>query len=392
MRRKACRRLMSMPRRDTMHRSSRTPAFLVILLFLVASVGVIAQQAQPQAQGQPQAQMQQLPVQDLSPPSDAELEKAALEAEKANAEASAAKGKPVNPNREEGYLFKQQVEEVVLYATVVDPKANRLVTGLDRNSFIVFEDGQPQKITSFRKEDIPVSVGIVIDNSGTMRDKRPAVNQAALNFVRASNRGDEVFLVNFDSEYYLDQDFTADVDKLKEALENLQSRGGTALYDAVIASADHLSKGAKLDKKVLLVVTDGEDTASIKSLEEAVAAVQKEGGPTIYAIGILDNEESGRQRKRAKRALERLAIETGGVAYFPSDLTEVDEITKAVAHDIRNQYAIGYKPARPQSEGGFRSVRVEARAGKNRLQVRTKSGYFAGAPNQNDKQAANSDR
>jgi Ca-activated chloride channel family protein len=333
-----------------------------------------------------------MPVQDLTPPSDAELEKAALEAAKANAEAAAAKGTPAAPAREEGYLFKQQVEEVVLYATVVDPKANRLVTGLDRNSFTVYEDGQPQQITSFRKEDIPVSVGIVIDNSGTMRDKRPAVNQAALNFVRASNKDDEVFLVNFDSEYYLDQDFTADVNKLKEALEQLQARGGTALYDAVIASSDHLTKGAKLDKRVLLVVTDGEDTASVKSLEEAVSAVQKENGPTIYCIGILDTEEGGRQRKRAKRALERMAIETGGVAYFPSDLQEVDEITKAVAHDIRNQYAIGYKPARPQSEGGFRSVKVEARAGKSRLQVRTKSGYFAGAANQSSSRASNVNR
>jgi VWFA-related protein len=371
-----------------MHRSSRAPALLTLLIFIASVVGLVGQQQQQQTQ----QQAQPLPVQDLTPPSDAELEKTALEAEKANAEASAAAGKPVTPSREQGYLFKQQVEEVILYATVVDPKGNRMVTGLDKDSFTVYEDGQPQKITSFRREDIPVSVGIVIDNSGTMRDKRPAVNQAALNFVRASNTNDEVFLVNFDSEYYLDQDFTADVGKLKEALENLQARGGTALYDAVIASSDHLAKGAKLDKKVLLVVTDGEDTASVKSLEEAVSAVQKGNGPTIYTIGILDTDEGSRTRKRAKRALERLSIETGGVAYFPSDLKEVDEITKAVAHDIRNQYAIGYKPIRPQSEGGFRSVRVEARSGKGRLQVRTKSGYFAGAHDQNEKQASSSNR
>ncbi len=328
-----------------------------------------------------------MPVQDLTPPSDAELEKAALEAQKAEAEAALAKGQePAQPKSKEGggYLFKSQVEEVVLYATVVDPKGNRMVTGLDKNSFQVYEDGQPQTITSFRKEDIPVSVGILIDNSGSMREKRPAVNTAALNFVRASNKSDEVFVVNFDSEYYLDQDFTADITKLKEALEQIQSRGGTAVYDAVIASADHLAKGAKLDKRILLVVTDGEDNASVKSLEEAVQAVQADNGPTVYTIGIL-GDESDKYRKRAKRALERLALETGGIAYFPSNLDEVDEITRAVAHDIRNQYAIGYKPTRPQSEGGFRTVRVEAKAGKNKLQVRTKSGYYAGQQKDNQR-------
>jgi Ca-activated chloride channel homolog len=374
-----------------MHRSSKTA--LASLFFLLATVMLGAQtsaapaQSQP-APEQPQAQQPagQMPIQDLTPPSDIEMEKAALAAEKAAAEAAAAKGQPTTTpqQREEGYLFKQQVEEVVLYATVVDPRANRLVTGLERNSFTVYEDGQPQQITSFRKEDIPISVGIVIDNSGTMRDKRPSVNQAALNFVRASNREDEVFVVNFDSEYYLDQDFTADISKLKEALEQIQSRGGTALYDAVIASADHLSKGAKLDKKVLLVVTDGQDTASVKSLEDAVAAVQREAGPTIYSVGIFSGEKD-RTQKKAKRALERLAIETGGVAYFPENFEELDSVTKAVAHDIRNQYAIGYKPSRPQAEGGFRSVRVEARAGKSRLQVRTKSGYFAGQQNQQNR-------
>jgi Ca-activated chloride channel homolog len=269
---------------------------------------------------------------------------------------------------------------------VVDPKGNRMITGLDKNSFQVYEDGQPQQITSFRKEDIPVSVGVLIDNSGSMREKRPAVNTAALNFVRASNKADEVFVVNFDSEYYLDQDFTADVTKLKDALEQIQSRGGTAVYDAVIASADHLAKGAKLDKRILLVVTDGEDNASVKSLEEAVQAVQADNGPTVYTIGILGGDRD-KYAKRAKRALERLALETGGIAYFPSNLDEVDEITRAVAHDIRNQYAIGYKPTRPQSEGGFRSVRVEAKAGKTKLQVRTKSGYYAGQQKDNQRAA-----
>jgi VWFA-related protein len=335
----------------------------------------------------------QIPVQDLTPPSDFEVEKAAAEAQKRQDEEAAAMAAK-NPNQGTGaaqvpgqappqrtpggeYVFRQQVEEVMLYATVVDPR-NRIVTNLDRNSFTVFEDNVPQQITSFRRQDIPVSLGILIDNSGSMRVKRPAVNQAALNLVRASNPQDEVFVVNFtDSDHiYRDQDFTSDVNLLREALEKVESRGTTAIYDTVIASADYLEKGAKHDKKILLVITDGEDNASMKTLEQAVSAVQQENGPTVYTIGIL--EKGDKAAKRARRALERLSLETGGIAFFPSDLSEVDEISRQIAHDIRSQYAIGYKPIRPQSEGGFRNVRVEARAGKDKLVVRTKSGYFAG--------------
>ena len=266
------------------------------------------------------------------------------------------------------------MEEVVLHATVYDSKG-RMVTNLDKAAFQVFEDGVPQNITSFHREDVPVAVGIVIDNSGSMRDKRPAVNQAAINFVRASNSEDEAFIVNFNDEYYLDQDFTNKVPQLQEALQKIDSRGGTALYDAVVASADHLKKNARLDKKVILVVTDGEDNASRESLEQAVRRLQAENGPTVYTIGLLGTEK----QRRARRALATIAEDTGGVSFFPKDLSEVDAITQEVAHDIRNQYTIGYKPIRPQSQGGYRSVRVEAKAkGFNKLQVRTRTGYYAG--------------
>ena len=272
------------------------------------------------------------------------------------------------------FTFKKKVEEVVLHATVVDQKQH-LVTGLRRGDFIVFEDGRPMPITSFRQEDIPVAIGIVIDNSGSMRDKRLKVNQAAINLVRASNPRDEVFVVNFNDEYYLDQDFTSDINRLREGLEHIESRGGTALYDAVMASADHLAKGARLDKKALLVVTDGEDNASRESLEQCVRRLQDLNGPTVYTIGILGDD---REAHRAKRALAALALQTGGVAFFPKDLSEVDSITRQVAHDIRNQYTIGYKPTDP-NRPGYRSVRVEAHApGYKHLVVRTRSGYYAG--------------
>jgi VWFA-related protein len=272
------------------------------------------------------------------------------------------------------YVYRSQVNEVTLSAVVLDSKRH-LVTNLAATNFAVFEDNQPQKITFFRREDIPVSIGIVVDNSGSMRSKRAAVTKAVLNLIQASNPQDEVFIVNFNDDSYLDQDFTNKIDVLREALDRVDSRGGTALYDAVIASADHLAKGAKKEKKVLLVVTDGVDNESRESLEQAIRKVQDDNGPTIYTIGILGDEPG---IKRAKRALQSLSDQTGGVAFFPKDLAEVDEISQEVARDIRNQYTITYKPTNPRSNGGYRKVKVEARApGYKDLQVRTRDGYFA---------------
>jgi len=173
----------------------------------------------------------------------------------------------------------------------------------------------------------------------------------------------------------LDQDFTSNIKKLQEGLEKIDSRGGTALYDAIVASASHLEKNGKLDKRVILVVTDGEDNASRESLEQAIRRLDVDNGPTVYAIGLLGDEH----QKRARRALQAMAERTGGEAFFPKDLREVDSITKEVAHDIRNQYTIGYKPDLGKNGGGYRTVHVEAKApGHGKLQVRTRTGYYAG--------------
>jgi len=273
-----------------------------------------------------------------------------------------------------GFVFHADVQEVLLHATVIDDK-QRMVTNLDKNAFTVFEDGKPQVIKSFRYEDIPISLGIVIDNSGSMREKRAKVNKAALNLVRASNPQDEVFVVNFSDEFFLDQPFTNKISLLQNALEKYETRGGTALYDAVVASADELKRHGKLQKKILFVVTDGEDDASRESLEQAVRQLQEENGPTVYAIGLLGDERA----RRAKRALQTISERTGGIAFFPRTLDEVDQISSAVARDIRNQYTIGYKPTTPKTAGGYRAIRVEARAsGHGKLTVRTRSGYYAG--------------
>src|ERR1700676_4361746 len=277
-----------------------------------------------------------------------------------------------NLNDQGVFVFRKDVDEVLLHASVIDDKQH-IVTTLDRNAFTVFEDGKPQNIISFHHEDIPVSIGILIDNSGSMREKRSKVNQAALNLVRSSNPKDEVFVVNFNDEYYLDQDFTNNLLKLKEALDKIDARGGTALYDALVASAEHLKRNARLEKKVLFVVTDGEDNASNETLEQVVKQLQEENGPSVYAIGILGAEE---HPKRAKRALEIVAQRTGGIAFFPKTLDEVDEISRTVAHDIRNQYAIGYHPSNPRGHGGFRKIRVGARGkGKSKRTFPPKGVY-----------------
>jgi Ca-activated chloride channel family protein len=289
---------------------------------------------------------------------------------------------PANTNQQQAsdengtFVIRKDVDEVLLHATVVDDKQH-IVTDLDKSAFTVYEDGKPQKIIAFHHEDIPVAMGVVIDNSGSMREKRAKVNQAALNLVRSSNPQDEVFVVNFNDEYYLDQDFTNDLLKLKEALEKIDTKGGTALYEALVASSEHLKTNARLERKVIFVVTDGEDNASRDTLEQAVKLLQEENGPSVYAIGILGDEE---HPKRAKRALEIIAQRTGGLAFFPKTLDEVDEISRQVAHDIRNQYTIGYKPTNPRASGGFRQIRVEAKVkGHGKMVVRTKSGYYAGA-------------
>ena len=216
------------------------------------------------------------------------------------------------------FVFKKDVDEVLLHASVIDDKQH-IVTNLDRGAFTVFEDGKPQNIISFHHEDIPVAMGIVIDNSGSMREKRNKVNQAALNLVRSSNPQDEVFVVNFNDEYYLDQDFTNDLLKLKEALEKIDARGGTALYDAVVASADHLKRNARLEKKVIFVVTDGEDNASNETLEQAVKQLQEENGPSVYAIGILGDEE---HPKRAKARSRSWRSAPAGLRSFPRRSTK----------------------------------------------------------------------
>ncbi len=275
---------------------------------------------------------------------------------------------------EPGVTFCVETEKVVLHVSVVD-RQDRFVTDLGEDSFVVAEDDRPQQLTYFAQEDVPVSIGLVIDNSGSMREKRVQVNQAALEFVKASNRDDEVFVVNFNDEAYLDQDFTSSIERLQDALQRIDTKGGTALYDAISISLDHLAENGdeRYNKRALLVITDGEDTSSRMDLEILVRKLQGSDA-TIYGIGILSEEER-RAARRAERHLLSLTRPTGGPAYFPAATEEVEGLVRRIAADIRNQYILEY--SRPGGKGsGFRRIRIDLKGRARANKVRHRPGYY----------------
>jgi len=278
---------------------------------------------------------------------------------------------------EVGAIFRADTRLVVCHATVVD-KNGHLVTDLKQPAFAVYENEAQQTIKVFKREDVPVSLGLIIDNSGSMREKRAKVAAAALALVKASNPDDEVFVVNFNDEAFLDlphgKDFTNDIGEMEEALSRIDARGGTAMRDAIRMSIDHLKEKAHRDKKVLVVVTDGNDNSSVINLENLVKASQQ-SDVLIYAVGLLSEEER-REAARAKRALEVLATATGGESYFPHELAEVDRIAQQVARDIRNQYTIEYTPSNQAMDSTYRKIRIAVNA-PGHPTVRTRSGYFA---------------
>ncbi len=275
------------------------------------------------------------------------------------------------------YTLRTAVGEVRLNASVLDGNG-RMIQTLPREAFQVFEDGVQQNVVSFRHEDLPVSLGILIDSSGSMYDKRAAVGRASIDLIKLSNPQDEAFLVDFSWEAFIDQDFTRDIKKLEEGLNYVKASGGTAIYDAVIASADYLARNGKQPKQVLLLITDGDDNASTSTLEETIRRVQELDGPTIYCVGLLFGpDEDRRESRHARRVLETLAEQTGGVAYFPRKLDEVDSIAQQVATDIRQQYTLAYTSTKPPRLGGYRTIHVTAQEkGYGKLSVRTRSGYF----------------
>jgi Ca-activated chloride channel family protein len=267
------------------------------------------------------------------------------------------------------------VDLVVLHGTVRSHNGP-FVSGLGKENFQVYEDGVPQQISSFSSEDIPVTVGLVVDNSGSMRPKIGEVFAAAMAFARSSNPADQMFVVQFNENVSFglpaDTPFTDKEPQLRMALSRIKATGMTALYDAVAAALAHVEEGNR-DKKVLIVISDGADNASKHKLTQLMA-MAKQSDTIIYTMGLFEDDDPDRN----PGVLKQLARATGGEAFFPESLKEVVPICQQIAHEIRNQYTIAYVPTNRKQDGAYRVIQVKASApGRGRLSVRTRAGYYA---------------
>jgi VWFA-related protein len=279
-----------------------------------------------------------------------------------------------------GTIFRSDIRLVVCPTTVVD-RAGHLVDHLTKDAFSVFENNVRQEIKVFRHEDIPVSMGLVIDSSGSMRNnnKRAGVEASAMALIQSSNPDDEVFVIHFNDETYFDnpggRDFLTQLADMKVALGKTEPAGGTAMRDAVQLAVGWLKKAHK-EKKVLVVVTDGEDNSSSEdnSLENVVRSA-RQNEVLIYSVGLL-SEEDHKAAANAKHQLSELSDATGGEAFFPKDVTEVEAIAHQVARDLRSQYTIEYTPSNPAMDGTFRRIRVAVKAPGSPT-ARTRTGYYA---------------
>ena len=273
----------------------------------------------------------------------------------------------------DGYTLKLNANMVILSATVLD-RHNALVSGLNKDDFQIYEDGVLQQIKNFSHQDIPVTAGILVDNSGSMGPKRADVIAAALAFARSSNPQDQMFVVNFNDHVSFglpaSTPFTDNQDQLQVALSGITAIGETSLYDGLAAALEHLKQGNR-DKKVLILISDGGDNASKHTLAQVID-MAKHSAAIIYAIGIFD-EQDGDQNPGV---LRRFAKETGGEAFFPESPKDITPICEGIARDIRTQYTLTYVPTIASQDGRYRAIEVKASTrGRGRLSVRTRTGY-----------------
>lgn len=345
-------------------RAARTNA-LASLTFFLSFASTVGAGASPAFAFSPQAKPKQ---EERNRPSKPELQ---------------SKSPQQSDQRQKGYTIGVNVDLVVVHASVYD-KSGHFVGGLKKENFKLFEDGVAQTINSFSQEDVPVSMGILIDTSGSMRNKIEMVSKAALAFIRASNPEDQVFLLGFNHEVELLEDYTNDLDLISDTLDNIIVTGGTALYDAVYLAVQKAQKGVK-PKKAIVVITDGEDRDSYYKLDELLAKVQ-ESDVQIYCVGFLNQAPEkglfGRFSKtapeKAREALQEIADETGGKAFFPQKVSEINVVVSEIAHELRNQYSIGFLSSNTQKDGSWRRVKLVLE-GVNApaYHVRNRTGYFA---------------
>jgi Ca-activated chloride channel family protein len=273
---------------------------------------------------------------------------------------------------QEGTVFRSDSRLVVLHATVLDKDGNR-VTDLPQSAFRIFENGAEQQLKIFRREDAPVSLGFLIDDSGSMINKRETVAAAAMSLLRASRSDDEAFVLHFNEKTYLDTEFTSDHARLERGLKTFDSRGTTAMRDALRLAIAHMERKATEDKKVLVVISDGEDNTSLVDTGFIVKAAQQ-SGVIIYAIGLLTEIPDDRTAL-ARRELDVITRATGGRAFYLNSAGETDAAAQEIAREIRNQYTLAYSPTDEQLDGTYRKIQVEVSGG---LTVRTRNGYYAG--------------
>ncbi len=272
------------------------------------------------------------------------------------------------------YQISVNLDLVALQASVHDRKGG-FAANLNQQDFRVFEDGVQQAIRLFRHEDVPVTVGLVVDHSGSMGMKLPQVIAAARTFVRFSNPEDQMFVVNFNEKVSMGLPvavpFSNRADELGAAISEEPAAGETALYDAISVALNRLKSGTS-EKKVLIVMSDGGDNASQNKLPD-VLKLAGESNAVVYTIGIFETDDPDKN----PGVLRRLASATGGEAFFPAELKEVMAICEGIANDIRHQYTIGYVSANAARTAGYRAVRVVARSAGKDLVVRTRNNYFA---------------
>lgn len=279
------------------------------------------------------------------------------------------------------YSVSVNVELVQLSVSVQD-KHGLPVRGLEKQHFAVYEDKILQDISLFKQEDIPLSVTLVVDTSGSMFNKRSSVLSAALTFVRESNPEDETSIVTFGSAASLEQDFTRSAQELGRALGGIYPNGNTALYDAVLLAARHLNENGYHEKKVLLIISDGQDNDSKYQLKQVLENL-RESKVIVYSIGLQGSDSGQREydmlADEGRSALRRLAETTGGTAFFPVGVREVEQVCQRIARDLRNQYTVGYRPNNEKLDGSWRRTLVRVNPPKTApsVKVRTKEGYYA---------------
>jgi len=256
------------------------------------------------------------------------------------------------PSQDSVFKLNVNVDLTEVHVTVTDEK-DHPVGNLTKENFRVFEDRTEQKITVFKHEDLPVSLGLVIDNSRSIEPRKQRLDAAALSFVRKSNPDDETFVVHFDNEARLNQDFTDSIPTLEKALAGMKPFGQTAIYDAVMLALDQMEH-AKHMKRAILLITDGVDNSSKHTLSEAIEAT-KRAHVAVYVVGLLSM--SGGQK--AEETLVRIAEASGGRAFFPNNVDEATLNMERVARDLREQYTLGYFPSNTTRNGSWRSVRVD---------------------------------